>query len=202
MYTDRVEDALAYMFRLHNAQQRKGSGVPYITHLLAVAALVGENGGNEDQFITALLHDAVEDQGGLETLDEIRRRYGDHVAELVYACSDSETQPKPPWRARKEAYLADIPKKSLEARLVCAADKLHNARSITRDLRFGGAKVWERFTGGREGTLWYYREIVCAFRLGWTHPILDELEHAVAEMHERAGELIESGQDACDCFSK
>ena len=118
MYGPRFDDALPYAARLHRDQVRKGSGIPYITHLLAVAAIVGEHGGGEDEVIAALLHDAVEDQGGQPRLEEIRARYGDAVAAIVWGCTDADTIPKPPWRARKEAYVAHLADASPGVRLV------------------------------------------------------------------------------------
>ena len=139
----------------------KLSGEPYLAHLLAVAAIVMEHGGNEDEAIAALLHDAVEDQGGLPTLEEIRRRFGPAVAEIVEGCSDAVVTPKPPWRQRKEAYIARLRNASASVRLVSAADKLHNARSHPRaSIVASGESLWANFRGGRDGTLWYYRTVV------------------------------------------
>lgn len=181
-FSPRFARAFLLAEELHRSQTRKGSDIPYITHLLAVAALVGDYGGDEDSVISALLHDAAEDQGGLETLARIRAEFGERVAACVAACSDAHTIPKPPWRARKEAHLARYPSLDGRVRLVLAADKVHNARSIARDLRQKGAAVWQRFTGQREGTLWYYRAALDALRDGWDHPILDELADAVSAM--------------------
>ncbi len=184
----RFEQALLLATRLHAGQRRKGTNVPYVAHLLAVASLALEHGASEDEAIAALLHDAVEDQGGAATLDEIRRRFGETVAAIVSACTDSTTTPKPPWRARKEAYVAHLRHASASARLVSACDKLHNARSILSDYRVLGEALWERFTGGREGTLWYYRALVQEFRALGPAPLVDELERVVAEI-ERLAEL-------------
>ena len=182
----RFEEALTYAARLHREQVRKGSGVPYLSHLLGVAGIALEHGASEDEAIAALLHDAVEDQGGAPTLAEIRRRFGDTVADIVAGCSDTDVVPKPPWRPRKEAYVAHLASASPSARLVSAADKLHNARSILTDYRRLGEAVWTRFAGGKEGTLWYYRAVVQAFRAYDPTPLVDELERAVEEM-ERLG---------------
>lgn len=179
IYGTRAAEALAWAYALHEGQARKHSGVPYVTHLLAVAALVGEHGGDEDQFIAALLHDAVEDQGGAAVAAEIVARFGDRVAGLVEACTDTDDEPKPPWRARKEAHLARVRATGPAARLILAADKLHNARSLARDLRRDGDTVFDGFRGGREGTLWYYAAMREALAEGWAHPILDELDEAV-----------------------
>jgi (p)ppGpp synthase/HD superfamily hydrolase len=157
--TQRYEDALLYATRLHTNQLRKGSSIPYLTHLLSVSALVLENGGDEDQAIAALLHDAVEDQGGIKTLNEIKEKFGNRVAYIVEGCSDSFETPKPPWRKRKEAYIEHLQSADEDILLVSMADKLHNARSILSDLKSNGKDIWKRFTGGRNGTLWYYRSL-------------------------------------------
>jgi (p)ppGpp synthase/HD superfamily hydrolase len=152
-YGERFEEALRYAARLHRPQVRKGTNIPYVTHLLAVAAIVGENGGTEDEVIAALLHDAVEDQGGADTGEEIRRRFGDSVATIVDGTSDTDVIPKPPWPERKRNYVAHISSASRSVRLVSAADKLHNARSILRDLRAEGEAAWRRFSVGKEDQL-------------------------------------------------
>lgn len=166
----RFSTALAFASEIHLVQRRKGTDIPYIGHLLAVASLVIEAGGDENAAIAALLHDAVEDQGGRSMLDRIRDRYGDEVAYIVEACTDAETIPKPPWRARKEAYVAAIPHKSEKALLVSLADKVHNASAILSDYSQIGEQLWLRFSGGREGTLWYYRALADAFR-GRRNPV-------------------------------
>jgi len=185
-YSDRVADALALMFRLHREQLRKGSEVPYITHLMSVAALVGEYDGDEDQFIAALLHDAVEDQGGQETLALIREEFGERVAEMVWACSDTDEEPKPPWRARKQQYIDAVRNEPGEVKLVVAADKLHNIRSTIADLRMHGMQLWDKFTGGYEGTLWFYEEVLKALADDWSHPILEDLSDAVENLTHAA----------------
>jgi (p)ppGpp synthase/HD superfamily hydrolase len=186
VYGPRFEDALGYAARLHREQERKGSGVPYVTHLLAVAAIVGEQSGSEDEVIAALLHDAVEDQGGQPRLEEIRARYGDAVAEIVWGCTDADTIPKPPWRERKEIYVAHLDDASPSIRLVSSADKLHNARSILMDYRVLGPALWDRFTGGREGTLWYYHALADAFLRLSPGPLADELARTVREIERLA----------------
>ena len=183
-YTEKFEDALGYAARVHRDQTRKGTGVPYITHLLAVAAIVGENGGTEDEVIAALLHDAPEDAGGEARLAEIRGRFGDGVAGIVAGCSDTYEDPKPPWRARKEAYLEHLARAPSLVRLVSAADKLHNARSMLSDYRSAGEDLWGRFNGGRDGTLWYYRAVADA--LAGDGPVADELGRVVAELERAA----------------
>lgn len=182
----RFVEALGYAVELHADQRRKGSEVPYVAHLLAVAALVLDYGGDEDQAIAALLHDAVEDQGGRETLDTIAERFGDRVARIVAGCTDAWVVPKPPWRERKERYLAAIAHEPGDVLLVSMADKLHNARAILRDYREVGEELWKRFAGGREGTLWYYRELVRAFSLHGKSPVLEELDATVAKIERAA----------------
>ena len=161
--TERFDDALAYASRIHRAQRRKGADIPYVSHLLGVAAIAIENGATEDQAIAALLHDAVEDQGGAARLEDIRNRYGEEVARIVDDCTDSDTEPKPPWRARKEAYLASLSHKPAASLEVSIADKTHNASAIVADLHIHGGEVWSRFTGGKDGSLWYYRELAKIF---------------------------------------
>ncbi len=182
----RFEHALVYAARLHADQVRKGSQVPYIAHLLAVSALVLENGGNEDEAIAALLHDAVEDQGGYAQLDEIKARFGVQVAEIVAACSDSFVIPKPPWRERKEAYLLHLQKSPPSVRRVSLADKLHNARALLRDYRQEGERTWARFNGGREGTLWYYHRLVEVFQTTGSDPLTEELARVVETLEQLA----------------
>ena len=184
--TSRFEDALSFAARLHSGQLRKGTAIPYVSHLLAVASVALEHGADEDEAIAALLHDAIEDQGGAPTREEIRRRFGDRVTEIVDGCTDAETVPKPPWRERKERYIAHVAEASPSVRLVSASDKLHNARSILSDLRACGDEVWSRFKGGREGTLWYYRSLVEAFRAHGTTPLVEELARTVAEIERVA----------------
>jgi len=176
--------ALDYAARLHAQQRRKASDVPYVAHLLAVAALVLEHGGSQAEAIAALLHDAVEDQGGAVVQAQIERRFGPEVARIVAACTDTDQDPKPPWRARKEAHVAHVAVADASVRLVIAADKLHNARSILSDLREQGVAVWSRFSGGQGGTLWYYRAMTGALEgAGHEHPTLvAELRRAVDQL--------------------
>lgn len=173
--TQRFKEALDYALELHGDQQRKGSDTPYVAHLLAVASLVLEDGGDEEQAIAALLHDAPEDQGGRETLEAIRQRFGDRVADIVHGCTDTYETPKPPWRQRKEDYLEHLKIAPVEVRRVSLADKLHNARSILTDLLRSGEDVWERFNGGKDGTLWYYRSLLVVFRSRSDSPLVTEL---------------------------
>ena len=184
--TPRFDDALVYASRLHAEQVRKGSGTPYIGHLLAVTAIVLEHGGSEDEAIAALLHDAVEDQGGPATRAEISRRYGEQVALIVDGCSDTDEVPKPPWRQRKEEHLAHLAAATPPIRLVTAADKLHNARSVLADYREQGERVWDHFQGGRDGTLWYYRAMTDALIAVGPTPLTAELDRTVTELERLA----------------
>jgi (p)ppGpp synthase/HD superfamily hydrolase len=185
--SERFEDALAYTAHLHAAQVRKVSNIPYIAHLLAVTAIVLEYGADEDEAIAALLHDAIEDQGGQAVRTQIEQRYGARVAAIVEGCSDSDVFPKPPWRQRKEAYLVHLRIAPASVRLISAADKLANVRSVIMDYHRVGEQVWERFNGGREGTLWNYRALVETFLAAGTTPLVEELARAVAEMERLAG---------------
>ncbi|MDQ4043569.1 MAG: HD domain-containing protein [Actinomycetota bacterium] len=185
-YGEKFEEALLYVARLHRDQTRKGTDTPYVTHLLAVASIVGESGGTENEVVAALLHDAPEDRGGKERLQDIRERFGDEVAEIVADCTDTYEDPKPEWRPRKEAYVAHVATASASVQLVSAADKLHNARSILADLRSLGDELWDRFTGGKEGTLWYYRALVEAYVYTGANPIVEELDRVVREIEALA----------------
>lgn len=186
MLTKRFEEALAFAAAAHNQQRRKGTGIPYVSHLLGVASIALELGADEDQAIAALLHDAVEDQGGLTMLAEIRARFGERVADIVYDCTDAEEEPKPPWRERKVAYIHSLATKPSTSLLVSLADKTHNARAIVDDLTVVGAELWVRFTGGREGTLWYYTELAQAFESHLPGHGADRLTLIVSRMHELA----------------
>jgi (p)ppGpp synthase/HD superfamily hydrolase len=182
LLTDRFRAALTLAFDLHRAQERKGSGVPYVAHVLGVASLVMEHGGDEDAAIAALLHDAVEDQGGLTILAKIEADFGKKVADIVLACSDSVSSTKPPWRERKEAYIAHLQQAPAEAQLVSACDKLYNLRTIVADYARVGEALWARFTGGREGVLWYYGALAEeAFTIKST--VVDELRATAKELH-------------------
>ena len=181
------EDALVFAARLHSRQVRKGTDVPYVAHLLGVASIALEHGADEQEAIAALLHDAVEDQGGPGTREQIRLRFGERVASIVDGCTDAETMPKPPWRERKEQYIAHLrAETSPSVLLVSASDKLHNARSILADYRTHGGKIWVRFKGGKDGTLWYYRTLVETFRAKGTTPLVEELARVVADLEKLA----------------
>ena len=182
MLGERFEQAMAYALDLHADQTRKASGTPYVSHLMSVAALVLEDGGGEDEAIAALLHDAIEDQGGDQARQEIRARFGERVVAIVDGCTDAETVPKPPWRERKERYLASLQHATAEVIRVSAADKLHNVRSLLRAYREQGEAVWDHFRGGRAGTLWYHAALARAIAArsgGW---LAEELARAVAEL--------------------
>ncbi|MGO9270236.1 MAG: HD domain-containing protein [Terriglobia bacterium] len=180
--------ALLYASELHAAQRRKGSDIPYLGHLLGVASIVLDYGGNEDEAIAALLHDAIEDQGGDATRQEIRRRFGDQVTEIVDGCTDADQVPKPPWGPRKRAYVARLRHEPKSVLMVSAADKLHNARAVLADYRVMGDSLWSRFTGGKEGTLWYYRELVKAYREAAAPAgLTEELDRVVSELERLAG---------------
>jgi GTP pyrophosphokinase len=182
--SNRFTEALVFAHQLHAEQIRKGSGVPYIAHLLGAASIALEYGANEDEAIAALLHDAIEDQGGDTARREIRQRFGDNVTAIVDGCTDADTIPKPPWRQRKEAYIAHLATASPSVLLVSCADKLHNARSILTDYHQIGKALWERFQGGKEGTIWYYRALVTAFRQVSSMPIVEELNRVVSELEK------------------
>ena len=189
----RFASALGYVATLHATQLRKGTQTPYVSHLLAVASLAIEYGANEDEAIAALLHDSIEDQGGAEVRRRITALFGQTVADIVEGCTDTDVMPKPPWRERKERYIAHVSETSPSVRLVSMCDKLHNARSLIMDLRGKRADLWSRFSAGRDETCWYYRQLVNAFRatLAKDPPtslrmseLLEELDHTV-EILER-----------------
>ena len=180
--TSRFERALVYASQLHALQTRKASGTPYVAHLLGVAALVIEDDGDEDEVIAALLHDAIEDQGGAKARQEIRLRFGERVTAIVEGCTDAETIPKPPWRRRKEQFIQSLHEASPEVLRVTTADKLYNVRSVLSAFRTQGNAVWERFNGGREGTLWYYRAVTDSLKERGASQLVDELDRAVAEL--------------------
>lgn len=184
-YGPRLDEATQLVLSAFRPVWRKASRVPYITHLFAVTALVGEHGGDEEQLVAAMLHDYLEDIPGT-SVGELEQRFGDRVARLVLALSDSTVQPRPPWRERKEAHLAKLRSAPAEVKLICAADKLHNVRSVLSDHRVGGDAVFDHFSGGREGTLWYHREVHAALSDGWSSPLLDLLGEAVEELERRA----------------
>jgi (p)ppGpp synthase/HD superfamily hydrolase len=182
----RFDAAFALARDLHATQRRKNTEIPYVAHLLGVASLVLDDGGDEDEAIAALLHDAVEDQGGAATLALIREQFGPRVADIVAACSDTDVVPKPPWRARKEAYVAHLSDPALPdgALRVSLADKVHNARAILFDLR-AGHDVYSRFSAPREEQLWYYGALAAAFAELTDSPLVPELQRVVDELRAR-----------------
>ena len=182
----RFDRAFAPVRELHAMQRRKGAEIPYISHLMGVASLVLEDGGDEDEAIAALLHDAVEDQGGKPTLARIRQLFGERVARIVAACSDTDVTPKPPWRERKEAYIAHLRDPDLPAGAirVSLADKLHNARAILFDLR-AGHDVFDRFSAGREEQRWYYDKLASTFADLADSPMVPELRRVVDDLFAR-----------------
>jgi len=187
----RFRDALVWAAELHEEQKRKGGSVPYVAHLIGVASIVLEHGGDEDQAIAALLHDALEDQAHRMTPGEISARFGDRVEKIVEACTDGdaeEQRDRDParWRVRKQKYIDEIATKPVEALLVSMADKLYNARAILEDFREIGDKLWPRFTAGREGNLWYYRALLTAFKPRAQNRLWHELDRTVCEIERLA----------------
>jgi len=177
--SNRFEQALVYAAQVHENQVRKGGDIPYLSHLLSVAALVLEDGGDEDEAIAGLLHDAVEERGSLEIREAILVQFGERVASIVDACTESCTIPKPPWRDRKLRYIEQMRHASPSVLRVSMADKLHNARSILADRDREGEAVWDKFKGGKAGTLWFYRSLLEIYRLGGSNFLLSELERTV-----------------------
>lgn len=184
-YSEALDSALTYAAEAFRHKTRKGTRVPYLTHLLAVAAFVGEHGGSEEQMVAALLHDVLEDIEGSSQAD-LETRFGKTVATTVEALSDTTEQPKPAWKERKTRYLARLKEENPFVKLVSAADKLHNLQSLLRDLKHHGASVWSRFNAGKEDQLWYYRSVLVALGHGWDSAILTELKDGVAELERLA----------------
>jgi len=183
----RLQRAFRYAAEKHDGQTRKQTAVPYLSHLMAVASLVLEAGGDEDMAIAALLHDVVEDCGGMPRLREIRKQFGSRVAKIVEGCTDSFGEPKAEWVERKRDYLREVKHADVETRLVSASDKLHNVRTILADYRKDGEAIWARFSGKREGTLWYYRALSDEYRRRNPNRITRELGIAVAELERVVG---------------
>ena len=186
LYGESMFRALAAAAQIHAAERRNGTDIPYLSHLLGTCSIALEYGADGDQAIAALLHDAIED--GLPT-DAARKTvasFGPEPLRIVEACTDADTHPKPPWRKRKDAYLAHLAGQDGPVLLVSASDKLHNARSIVRDLREIGDRVWERFNPSKEEMLWYYRSLVTVYRGNRAHipALIDELDRTVREMEE------------------
>jgi (p)ppGpp synthase/HD superfamily hydrolase len=178
----RLQRAFRYAAEQHAGQTRKQTAVPYLSHLMAVMSLVLEAGGDEDMAIAALLHDVVEDCGGMPRLREVRKLFGARVAKIVEGCTDSFGEPKPEWIERKKDYLHEVKRADAETRLVSASDKLHNVRTILTDYRQLGEAIWTRFNGKKEGTLWYYRALSDEYQRRHPNRITGELEMAVAEL--------------------
>ena len=176
------EKALIYATRIHGGKLRKKTRIPYIAHILGVAAIAMEYGANETEAIAALLHDAVEDCGGAKRLRDIELKFGKDVARIVEGCTDTHQTPKPPWLERKKTYVEHVRHASMPIKLVSASDKLHNVRAILMDYRKEGERLWSRFNGGKQGALWYYRALVNAFSGKRMQPLLQELDRTVTEL--------------------
>lgn len=183
--TEKFREALTYAAAKHHRQTRKGGDIPYIGHLLSVAGLVIEADGTETQAIAALLHDAAEDQGGEETLDEIQELFGADVQRIVKECSDTFEDPKPPWHQRKQTYIGHLNDISSDAILVSLADKVDNARAMLRDFRRSGPELWERFSvKNPTDHLWYYRSLLAAYEQKTESWLVDELRRNIDELAE------------------
>jgi GTP pyrophosphokinase len=187
MLTGRFHEAFRYAAEAHHGQTRRGTTTPYLSHLMAVASIVLDDGGDEDEAIAALLHDAAEDQGGRERLEDIRRRFGDKVAGIVEACTDSWTTPKKPWIERKRTYVEHARHLAPDALRVSAADKVHNAYAILRDLRTMGDQVWRRFKASPDDIVWYYESLVRSFRESGGGPLVEELDRIVRAVQREMG---------------
>src|SRR3954454_10507100 len=183
--SEKFEDALIYATHAHGDQMRKKTGTPFVAHILGVTAIALEYGADETEAISALLHDTVEDCGGAERLRDIREKFGDEVTKIVDGCTDTYETPKPPWLERKRAYIDHLKNSDSSTRLVSASDKLHNTRAILAELRRRGVEVFDRFAAKKDGTLWYYRTLVSAFRQHGDHSdLIDELERVVSGIEQ------------------
>lgn len=183
----RLAAAFAYAEQIHRGQTRKKTRAPTLSHLMSVASLVLENGGNEDEAIAALLHDGPEDCQGPATLKEIEQRFGDRVAQIVLGCTDSMETPKPPWFERKTGYIAHLPSASESTLLVSLADKVHNVRSLVIEYRQVGEQLWDRFAADREQSLWYYESLLEVFQNAECDrcaALVDELSRSLAELRQ------------------
>ena len=187
LLSPRFDEAFAYAHQAHDGQLRKGSGVPYLGHLMGVASIVIDDGGSEDEAIAALLHDAPEDRGGRTRLDDIRARFGDGVATIVEDCTDSWTTPKAPWAERKKQYAEHARTLSPSSLRVSAADKVHNGYAILRDLRNVGDKVWARFNASPDDILAYYQSLVRSYREAGGGRLVDELDRIVRAIEREMG---------------
>jgi GTP pyrophosphokinase len=188
LYSERIIDAMAAAAQIHGRQKRKATEIPYLSHLLGTCSIALEYGATEDEAIAALLHDAIEDGLPTEAARATVYSFGAEVGRIVESCTDADTHPKPPWRERKEAYVASLATKDHSVLLVSASDKLHNARSIVRDRRGVGEKVWDRFKVPKSESLWYYRSLVTAYKANPAHnpALVAELDRTVAEMEAPA----------------
>lgn len=190
----RLQRAFRYAAEKHEGQARKQTAVPYLSHLMGVTSLVLEAGGDEGLAIAALLHDVVEDCGGMPRLREIRKIFGPRVAKVVEGCTDSFGEPKPEWIERKKDYLREVRDADDETRLVSASDKLHNVRTILADYREQGEAIWARFSGKKEGTLWYYRALSDEYQRRNSNRIARELEIAIGELERMVADSARSSK--------
>jgi (p)ppGpp synthase/HD superfamily hydrolase len=197
----RLQSAFRYAAEKHAGQTRKQTAVPYLSHLMAVASLVLEAGGDEEMAIAALLHDVVEDCGGMPTLLEVRKLFGRRVANIVEGCTDSFGEPKPEWVERKKDYLSELKHVDADTRLVSAADKLHNVRTILADYRQQGELIFDRFTGKKDGTLWYYRALSDEYQRSQNR-LTQELEIAVAELEREVAKKARSSKPLTRKFNR
>lgn len=190
--TDRFADALTFAERQHRGHVRKGTGFPYVCHLLAVAGCVLESGGDEDEAIAALLHDVVEDTG--VTVGDLRARFGDRVAEIVEGCSDaSDPANKPPWQERKMRHVEHVRRATPSTKLVTAADKLHNLRALLGDHQRLGEALWDRFNApSKRHILWYYRSMLDAIG----HDVPPRLRWELTEGVSALGKIVEGAEPA------
>lgn len=187
MLSDRFDRAVGYAREVHAGQTRKGTDRPYVGHLLGVASLVLDAGGDEDEAIAGLLHDSAEDHGGRDRLADIRAHFGDKVARIVEACTDSWSTPKEPWMERKQRYVEHARTLASDELRVSAADKVHNTYAILRDLRTIGEDVWKRFNATPDDVLWYYQALARAYREAGGGPLVDELERIVLGIERQMG---------------
>ena len=185
--TARFDEAFRYAHEAHGDHTRKGTGAPYIGHLMGVTSIVLDDGGDEDEAIGTLLHDAAEDAGGRERVEDIRPRFGDKVAGIVEDCTDSWETPKRPWAERKQAYVQHARHLAPPSLRVSAADKVHNTYNILRDLRNHGDIVWTRFNAGPDDVMAYYSGLVRAYRESGGGHLVDELERIVKGIERERG---------------
>ena len=185
--TSRFDDAFRYAHELHANDTRKGTASPYLGHLMGVASIVLDDGGSEDEAIAALLHDAAEDHGGRATVEAIRSRFGDGVALIVEDCTDSWETPKRPWLERKLAYMDHARRLPPPSLRVSAADKVHNAYAILRDLRNIGEEVWSRFSANADDVIAYYQGLVRSYQEAGGGRLPDELDRIVRGIEREMG---------------